>query len=97
MEALRTQVVMLTNIEKIIYPENQPGGAGIWREVTSNNPITNASLINNKFKSIFCKAVFYKIFFLSTLFLLPGILKTRAQQSDNYAMYCYLAHFFMLN
>ena len=87
MEASRTQVVMLTDIEEIIYPGKQPGVAGIWEKVTPTRPITIPSLINNRFKSIFCKAVFYKIFFLSNLFFLLGIFKIQAQQNDNYALY----------
>jgi hypothetical protein len=87
MEISKTQFVMLTDIEKIIYPENQPGVAGIWETVTSNNLITIPSLINNNFRSIFCKAAFYKIIFLSNLLFLLGIFKTQAQQNENYALY----------
>ena len=87
MEASRTQVVVLKDIEEIICPENQPGVAGICEKATSDNLITIPSLINTKLKSIFCKTVFYKIFFLSNLFFLLGIFKTQAQQNDNYALY----------
>lgn len=93
MEALGIQVAILTDMD-IIYPENQLGGAGIWGKKTANNLIAILFLINNYFKSIFCKAVFFKIFFLLNLFLVLGIFQTQAQQGVNYALYANIIYRF---
>jgi hypothetical protein len=86
MEELLIQIAIVTDMENIIYPENQPGGPDTWGKVTANKLIGIYLATNNNFKSIIGKDVFYKIFFLLNLVLLLGLLKTQAQQNDNYAI-----------
>ena len=93
MEAIGEQIAILTDNENIIYPGNKSGGAGILG-VAANNPIAILSFINNDFKSICCKAGFYKIFFLLNLFLWLGLFKTQAQQDANYALHANIIYRF---
>jgi hypothetical protein len=67
METLLIQIAIVTDMENIIYPENQFGEPFTLGKLTANKLIAIYSATNNNFKSIISKAVFYRIFFLLDL------------------------------
>jgi hypothetical protein len=93
-EALLILFAIVTYMENIIYPENQLRGSALGGKVTVSYLIGILLVIYNNFKSISGKAIFYKEFFLLSLFLLQGIFKTQAQQNVNHTLYSNIIYHF---
>jgi hypothetical protein len=84
---MEVPIAIVTDIQNIMYPENQLGRTGATCNEIVNNLPAIPFLPGNNFKSAPRKTFFYKILFFLNLFLLPAFFKRQAQQNVNYALY----------